>query len=696
MYTIPQERENAIPLTGDFLKPIGNVEKDSVHLVRLKAYCISMVKKSIFYSLYLLLATAVAPMDIFCQTSVADSLLKKLPGEKNDSLKIVMLRDIGYDYEQTDAEKSSVYYLQALASAKKTNNKYQYLAALNDYGNLNITIGKYDSAEVIFKDLLSKTNNETSYRLTAGALANLGNIYLHQSRYGEAQEYYLKAIDLFEKNNDEQRLTKVYGNISSMFCDLRQLDKAIMYAKKMLTIATRSENKENMVIALNNLSNAYDRLNNYKKVDSLLHEALPIAIELNNPFYLFNIYFNLGSNYIELKNYDQAIALVEKSITVGRTLSNKEELGLPLSQLGRIFRIKNNYAKALPYLKEAEQILTGSTRRYDLRELYLVIAETEKKMGHDGRAYDYLYKYAELKDTIYNDVTSAKIAELEINYQTAKKEKDILLLQQESKSKTDSIQKGRSFSYILLGSFFTLLLISFLSYRTYKQNQLLQQQEIKQLQNEKLLLATESVLKGQEDERSRMAQDLHDGLGGMLSGVKLTLGAMKGNIILSEESGRLFTKAFEQLDSSIGEMRRVAHNMMPEALVKLGLQQALQDYCDGINETQQLAVMGEFHGLENRLEASTEIIIYRIVQELINNIIKHADASNVLVQVMKNDAELSITVEDNGKGFSKAEALLKNGAGLRNIQSRVDYLRGNLDIKSAPGKGTSVQIDCTV
>jgi signal transduction histidine kinase/uncharacterized protein HemY len=682
------------PLNRGFIKSCWKCGKGKSKFDLLKTRHVRMIKKSIFYSLYLLLLTAVAPKYIFCQAAIADSLLKKLPDEKNDSLKIVMIRDIGYAYEQTNAEKSSNYYLQAIALSKKNNNEYQYLAALNDYGNLHITIGKYDTAEVIFKDLLSKTNKQTTYKLKGGALANLGNIYLHQSRYGEAQEYYLKAIDLFEKNNDEQRLTKIYGNISSLFSELKQVDKAILYAEKMLAVATKNNDKDNKIIALNNLSNAYDRLNNYEKVDSLLNQALPVAIESDNPFYLFSTYHNLGTNYIELKNYDQAIVKLEKAISIGRTLSNKEEIGLPLSQLGRIYSIKNNFAKALPFLKEAEQILTGTERKYDLRELYFVMAETEKKMGHDGKAYDYLYKYAELKDTIYNDAMSAKIAELEINYQTAKKEKDILQLQQESKNKTDSIQKSRMFSYILLGSFFTLLLISFLSYRTYKQKQLLQQQQINQLQNEKLLLATESILKGQEDERSRMAQDLHDGLGGMLSGVKLTLGAMKGNIILSEESGRLFTKAFEQLDSSIGEMRRVAHNMMPEALVKLGLQQALQDYCNGINESQQLVVNCEFHGLENRLEPSAEIIVYRIVQELINNIIKHADAGKVLVQVMKNDAELNITIEDDGKGFNAEEALLNKGAGLKNIQSRVDYLKGTMDIKSARGKGTSVQIDC--
>jgi signal transduction histidine kinase len=180
----------------------------------------------------------------------------------------------------------------------------------------------------------------------------------------------------------------------------------------------------------------------------------------------------------------------------------------------------------------------------------------------------------------------------------------------------------------------------------------------------------------------------------MLSGVKLSLGAMKGNIILSEDNTRLFAKVLGQLDHSISEMRRVAHNMMPEALVKLGLQQAIQDYCDGLNESIQLHFKIQFHGLENRLEAATEIVVYRIVQELINNVVKHADATVVLVQIMHHDNNLNITIEDNGKGFDVSSS--SKGDGLNNVRSRVDYLKGQLDIQSFPGKGTSVHIDITV
>jgi two-component system, NarL family, sensor kinase len=204
------------------------------------------------------------------------------------------------------------------------------------------------------------------------------------------------------------------------------------------------------------------------------------------------------------------------------------------------------------------------------------------------------------------------------------------------------------------------------------------------------------MLKGQEEERSRMAKDLHDGLGGMLSGVKLSLGAMKGNMILSEANTRLFASVLDQLDHSINEMRRVAHNMMPEALVKLGLQQAVQDYCDGLNESNNLKFNTQFYGLEKRLDTASEIVVYRIVQELLNNVVKHANASEVLVQLMRHEKNLNITIEDNGRGFIVGEVDSQRSVGLNNVRSRVDYLKGQLDIKSAPGAGTSIHIECAV
>ena len=229
--------------------------------------------------------------------------------------------------------------------------------------------------------------------------------------------------------------------------------------------------------------------------------------------------------------------------------------------------------------------------------------------------------------------------------------------------------------------------------------QLLQQagelhaQRIRELEKEHRLVAMQSVLKGQEEERSRLARDLHDGVGGLLSGIKLSLSGIKGNVLLSEQHAQSVNNVILQPDHSIGELRRVSHNMMPEALIRYGLEEALENYCENLNLSGTIKVQLQTYGLEQRMEQSTEIVLYRIVQELLNNIIRHAGASNVLIQLVRENERFSLTVEDDGKGFDVKSAEQKGGAGLANIRARAGYLNGTVDIQSTPGEGTSVNVE---
>ncbi len=201
----------------------------------------------------------------------------------------------------------------------------------------------------------------------------------------------------------------------------------------------------------------------------------------------------------------------------------------------------------------------------------------------------------------------------------------------------------------------------------------------------------DSIIQGQELERSRMARDLHDGLGGMLSGIKLNLSAMKGNMMIHESDAQLFNKSILQLDNAITEMRRVAHNMMPEALLKFGLTEAVQDYCDGINESNTVKMKFTTIGFNQPLEKSVEVILFRIIQELSNNAIKHAVAKNIFIQLNNHGQGVTLTVEDDGKGFDATQ--ITKGAGLQNVQSRIDYLKGSMEINSKEAEGAAFIIE---
>jgi two-component system, NarL family, sensor kinase len=180
----------------------------------------------------------------------------------------------------------------------------------------------------------------------------------------------------------------------------------------------------------------------------------------------------------------------------------------------------------------------------------------------------------------------------------------------------------------------------------------------------------------------------------MLSGIKYSFNNMKDNLIMTPENSQAFERSMDMLDNSIKEMRRVAHNMMPEALVKFGLDTALKDFCNDINQSGALQVNYQSMGLQNAaIEQTAAITIYRIVQELINNTIKHAAAKTAIVQVTQAGKQLAVTVEDDGKGFDVSVLDKSKGIGWDNIKNRVEFLKGRLDVQSAKEKGTSVHIE---
>jgi signal transduction histidine kinase len=318
-------------------------------------------------------------------------------------------------------------------------------------------------------------------------------------------------------------------------------------------------------------------------------------------------------------------------------------------------------------------------------------------------ASEYFSEALILGDSLFKAETSEKVAEVEAQYQNEKKQKEIVQLEKDKQIQSLSIKQKSTLNSFLIASLGALIIVGFLIYRNLrnrhqlaKQQDELQQQRIRELEKDRQLVAVDSMLKGQEEERSRLAKDLHDGLGGLLSGVKFSLSNMKDNLIITPDNMAVFERSLDMIDTSIKELRRVAHNMMPEMLTKFGLDEALREYCSTVNATKLIVVKYQSLGMETRLDKATEIIVYRIVQELLNNILKHAVASEVFVQLIRENNRLNVVVEDNGKGFDTASLENSKGAGWVNIRSRVEYLKGQLDVHSEPGKGTLVNIEFNI
>lgn len=627
---------------------------------------------------------------LYAQTDASkDSLLKVLSLAKEDTNKVLALITTGQYVEYNNLEEAKNYYLQARRLSEKMNYTLGILKYYSNYTAVLNIQAKFDSALVLTKDALQLANRFGNEERIIIAQQNLSATYSYLQDYESALQYLLPSVAYFEKTKNDARLSLIYDNLGVIYRETKQYDKALEFHQKALAIARKSGNSYDIANVLSNLGNAYSSSKRYDSALVIMQEGLGIARKENYDNIESNIISNIGAVLIKQGRYDS----LTYYCTLGLRLA--EKLGDSLAMVNNIYGLALYSFFTSDFTKSGELAKTGfrmaQQRNYvEPSQLFADILSELSLVKGDLRNYDYYNRLSiELSEQFFNDRMQRNVQLLDKKYDTEKKEK-LLVIQQAT------ILRKNTLNYILIGSAVTLLIVSILSYRNYKQKQKLQEQKIIQLGKEKLLLATQSIVKGQEEERNRLAQDLHDGLGGLLSGVKLQLGAMKGNLILSEEHGLIFNNALSKLDESISEMRRVAHNMMPEALMKLGLQQALQDYCDSLSAGQAYKINCEFHGLENRMEPTIEIVVYRVVQELLNNAIKHSDASIILAQVMRNDNNLTITIEDNGKGFTMDEISILRGSGLKNIKSRVDYLKGQIDIQSAPGKGTSIHIDCII
>lgn len=202
------------------------------------------------------------------------------------------------------------------------------------------------------------------------------------------------------------------------------------------------------------------------------------------------------------------------------------------------------------------------------------------------------------------------------------------------------------------------------------------------------------MLDGEEKERERIAKELHDGLGGMLAGVKINFSGW-GSKTLSSEQREDFDKILHQLDKSVGELRGVARNLMPESLLKFGLETALKDLSE-FYMNDDLEIDLQTYTINAAIPLSMQLHIYRIVQELLSNAIKHSKATNILLQCSQNKKNFFITVEDNGVGFNPEDLRHKKGMGIHNVKNRVDYLKGKFDMNSQQGEGATVNIELKI
>jgi two-component system, NarL family, sensor kinase len=359
--------------------------------------------------------------------------------------------------------------------------------------------------------------------------------------------------------------------------------------------------------------------------------------------------------------------------------------------------LKDN-REAIRCFNEALRYATRINNSSFKKDALKLLAKTNSELKLMPEAIDYYSRYIILSDSLKNVENNIGVYVAERQYEVISLRNNVEQLSNKNVVQASMIRQKQQDNLILLigiACFIAISLLSTLYLRGKKQSVMqkneLQQKRITELVNEKHILAIESLLKGQEEERKRIAREMHDGLGGILSSVKHALNSLPPDVTIQKESHPTFRKCLYLIDYSIVELRRIAHNMMPDAVHRFGLKDALLDYCENLSNDQLnisfIPINMEPFSKEKEME------IYRIIQELISNSIKHARASRVLVQLVKEADVMTLTVEDNGVGFDCSSLASNKGAGWTNIYNRAQFLGATVDLSSEPGLGTTVIIE---
>lgn len=657
----------------------------TVNLYNGSKWVFYFMRKAVF-----ILALLISTATVKGQLAKKDSLFKLLPSAREDTGKVMLLLRIADAYETNDQDSAILYLEEAkllLDQLEFRRGLYQYYA---QSAIVSFTKGAYDLAMEQSNDALVLARELNDPKLIVNILVNTGIVYQYLGQVDKQLEYLLQALVLLENTDQKEKLSGMYHNIANAYYSLHQFRRSIGYCLKAIRLhkETASNGYPNRLYAT--LGQDYAML---KNTDSALYYyriALNESFRVNDKYAAAGIYGYMANTYADRGDFSEMLKVSERSLSLSRELQSKQMLASALYNVAYANYFNGNKISARASIEEALEIASREILKDELLNIYTVLSYIAAGEGDHKTTLWAMQRKDSIRDAIFNDEVIRTTAELETKYETEKKDKQLEL--QEAQ-----LRYRMTINYLLFGTVVTLLVISLLTYRNYLQKQKLQQLRISELETEKQLNSTEGVLKGEEQERTRLAKDLHDGLGGMLSGIKYSLNAMKGNLIMTPENHQAFERSMDMLDSSIKEMRRVAHNMMPEALVRFGLDTALKDYCHDLNQGGALQVSYQSIGLaDENPDQTTGITIYRIVQELIGNTLKHAAAKTAIVQVTKANGLLDLTVEDDGKGFDTTLLRQSKGIGWTNIQHRVDFLKGKLDVRSAPGKGTSVHIEFKV
>lgn len=623
--------------------------------------------------------------------SEAYTLSKKINYSKGI---ITSLNRLGTVYLfEKDFSESEKIYLKVLKLETDAKDSYGIGRAHNQLSEIyrnkkNLDKAMFHSNEA-FKNF-QKLNLPSLVGLTSN---NLGLIYQETGSYELAMKFLLMSVSIREELKEEINLGYSYMNLGILFLVMKNYDSAKNYFLKSKKIFLASSDDYELAKIYNNLGIVYFETGDIKLAKQYYNKSIEIKNKLNIADNDSDIYNNLGTLYHQEGNYEKAIQNFQKSLDVQNKYVSQDMLKDATVNFGHLYLQNKEYDKAILYYQQTLKTAQKSKNKIDiLNSYYNLYTSYSYTTQYDSLRY-YINNYNALRKDI--DTDYKKAVDLKQSYEEKRRENEVLSIENQKKNIL-------LYTLSIISILAILLLFLFFRWKGEKQkakltliDKQLEEKRYEELIKNQELKSINDMIKVQDLERKRISQDLHDRLGSMLSVAKVYYKIGEEQLLNNEHFDfKQFQKANTLLDDACQEVRKISYEMSSGVLTKFGLLTAIADLVVIIEQTKKIDVEFITSDIENRLDSDVEIQIYRIIQELLNNLLKHSEAKNVTVQILKLPLILNVQVEDDGKGFDTKK--LSKGLGLHNIESRVQSLGGSIQIDSVLGRGTAVNIEIPI
>jgi signal transduction histidine kinase len=524
-------------------------------------------------------------------------------------------------------------------------------------------------------------------------LANLYNsiaaLYGNRGVSDSAIHYYYKALNHIERQQIEDTglLLLIYSNLGGRLAATNQAERAKFYLEKGISISLRTHNQLMLGKFYKDLGILYGILKQPGVSRNYSFKALKIFKEVDDPPSELATYCNIGLSYLDQGKPQRALDYYRTALSEKVKTSPTQKISA-LKGIGACYLAMKNFAFAEQYYRQALSIAQEQKVIKSTLESYKALAGVYAGMGDYRKALSFQESFENLKDSTLNAERLEKAERLEVEYRTAQKDKELVQQQLQLQQHQNIIQrKNRLMSFMVIAAALSVALLVVLQ-RNYKNKRKI---EFLELENAREIAQMKAMMAGEEKERERIARELHDGIMAEFSAAQMNLGALIERA--GENDITEMEQVLQQLEHATKELRKSAHNLMPDMLLKEGLEAATHYFCKTLERSTGIQILFQMVGTMERIAPHYELMFYRILQELLHNVTKHAHAQQVLVQINSYPHLFSIVVEDDGVGLSAHSGTPGTGFGLSGIKSRIESLHGYVQIHSQPRGGTSVYIE---